>query len=145
VLTVRKLKRTDAQEPPQVLCPRWALSFSPSFSSPSPSMQGTWAVSNGVSTVPGRVTYELLRQNDNSCGGLPLPSGIPSTTQEGTAKMTCNKGDETVFNNHQMYNVMRRVDDTHMIVYLTYSSRRWRVPRYQKHLLLSHAGEFTPI
>ncbi|KAI0293188.1 hypothetical protein B0F90DRAFT_1764129 [Multifurca ochricompacta] len=33
--------------------------------------------------------------NDNSCKGFPLPIGIPSTTQEGTANMTCYKGAHT--------------------------------------------------
>ncbi|KAF8330210.1 hypothetical protein F5887DRAFT_896041 [Amanita rubescens] len=47
-------------------------------------------------------------QNDNACRGFPLSGGIPSTNQDGTANMTCYKGGETVFNNHQMCNVTNR-------------------------------------
>ncbi|PFH50042.1 hypothetical protein AMATHDRAFT_86062 [Amanita thiersii Skay4041] len=45
-------------------------------------------------------------QHDNSCIGFPLAGGISSL--DGTANMTCYKGGETVFNNHQMCNVTNR-------------------------------------
>jgi len=69
-----------------------------------------------VSTVTVRATImENLRlltvfqvcQNDDACISFPL-AGIPQTLGDGTssaANMTCYKGGETVFNNHQMCNV----------------------------------------
>ncbi|KAF8625236.1 hypothetical protein AX17_006902, partial [Amanita inopinata Kibby_2008] len=47
-------------------------------------------------------------KNDNACVGFPLLGGIPSTNVDDTANMTCYKGGETVFNNHQMCNVTNR-------------------------------------
>ncbi|KAM6490145.1 hypothetical protein JOM56_014337 [Amanita muscaria] len=47
-------------------------------------------------------------KNDNSCRGFPLSGGIPSNIENEIANMTCYKGGETVFNNHQMCNVTNR-------------------------------------
>ncbi|KAF8632743.1 hypothetical protein AX15_001712 [Amanita polypyramis BW_CC] len=48
-------------------------------------------------------------QNDNACGGFPLLGGVPSHgLDDSAANMTCYKGGETVFNNHQMCNVTNR-------------------------------------
>ncbi|KAK2463756.1 hypothetical protein APHAL10511_004249 [Amanita phalloides] len=47
-------------------------------------------------------------KNDDSCREFPLMGGMPSNSQDGAANMTCYKGGETVFNNHQMCNVTNR-------------------------------------
>lgn len=45
-------------------------------------------------------------QNDNACVGFPLPGEVSSLVESSHAgNMTCYKGGETVFNNHQMCNV----------------------------------------
>ena len=69
-----------------------------------------------VSTAMVRATMpENLRvltvfqvcQNDDACIGFPL-AGVPKTLEDGdgsAGNMTCYKGGETVFNNHQMCDV----------------------------------------
>lgn len=47
----------------------------------------------------------LVCQNDDACVGFPLAGGISSFDEPISANMTCYKGGETVFNNHQMCDV----------------------------------------
>lgn len=57
--------------------------------------------------------YELLPdkglfpvcQTDNACVGFPLAGGIQTLDDGEVANMTCYKGGETVFSNHQVCNV----------------------------------------
>ncbi|KAF5359246.1 hypothetical protein D9756_003527 [Leucocoprinus leucothites] len=52
---------------------------------------------------------ESTVMNDDACIGFPLAGGISSLDEESyTANMTCYKGGETVFNNHQMCDVTNR-------------------------------------
>ncbi|KAF8910449.1 hypothetical protein CPB84DRAFT_1763710 [Gymnopilus junonius] len=46
-------------------------------------------------------------KNDNACVGFPLAGGVISEEEE-VANMTCYKGGETVFNNHQFCDVTNR-------------------------------------
>ena len=50
--------------------------------------------------------YYLVCQTDDACTGFPLAGGIESSFDEPvSANMTCYKGGQTVFNNHQMCDV----------------------------------------
>ncbi|PPQ74040.1 hypothetical protein CVT24_012342 [Panaeolus cyanescens] len=46
-------------------------------------------------------------ETDNACRGFPLPGGVINSNDE-IGNMTCYKGGETVFNNHQMCDVTNR-------------------------------------
>ncbi|KZP09735.1 hypothetical protein FIBSPDRAFT_911906 [Athelia psychrophila] len=47
-------------------------------------------------------------ESDNSCVGFPLAGGILDNDDVDVGNMTCYKGGETVFNNHQMCDVTNR-------------------------------------
>ncbi|PPQ92595.1 hypothetical protein CVT25_007287 [Psilocybe cyanescens] len=47
-------------------------------------------------------------KNDDACIGFPLAGGVFSEDDQEVANMTCYKGGETVFNNHQMCDVTNR-------------------------------------
>ncbi|KAI5990869.1 hypothetical protein F5J12DRAFT_862567 [Pisolithus orientalis] len=48
-------------------------------------------------------------KTDAACAGFPLSGGIRAEVDDGTAvNMTCYKGGETVFNNHQMCDITNR-------------------------------------
>ena len=50
--------------------------------------------------------YSLVCKTDDACTGFPLVGGIESGFDEATsANMTCYKGGQTVFSNHQMCDV----------------------------------------
>jgi hypothetical protein len=44
-------------------------------------------------------------KSDNACVGFPLAGGIHTEEDGNVANMTCYKGGETVFNNHQMCDI----------------------------------------
>ena len=44
-------------------------------------------------------------QTDNSCTGFPIRGNITDLDRADSVNMTCYKGGETVFNNHQMCDV----------------------------------------
>lgn len=45
-------------------------------------------------------------KSDNACLAFPLAGGIHTEMEDGNvANMTCYKGGETVFNNHQMCDI----------------------------------------
>jgi hypothetical protein len=48
--------------------------------------------------------YHLVCHTDDACTGFPLVGGIESSLDE-PVNMTCYKGGQTVFNNHQMCDV----------------------------------------
>lgn len=47
----------------------------------------------------------VVCKNDDACIGFPLAGGVFSEDDQEVANMTCYKGGETVFNNHQMCDV----------------------------------------
>jgi hypothetical protein len=50
--------------------------------------------------------YYLVCQTNDACIGFPLVGGIESSFDDSTlVNMTCYKGGQTVFNNHQMCDV----------------------------------------
>ena len=50
--------------------------------------------------------YYLVCQTDKACIGFPLAGGIESSFDDSTSvNMTCYKGGQTVFSNHQMCDV----------------------------------------
>jgi hypothetical protein len=50
--------------------------------------------------------YYLVCKTDDACTGFPLAGGIESSFDDSTpVNMTCYKGGQTVFNNHQMCDV----------------------------------------
>jgi hypothetical protein len=61
------------------------------------------------------LTVSQVCQNDNACVGFPLAGSPHALGEETATNMTCYKGGETVFNNHQMcdvtstYTIYRRV------------------------------------
>lgn len=44
-------------------------------------------------------------KTDSSCNGFPLPGGVVVDDPGVEVNMTCYKGGETIFNNHQMCDV----------------------------------------
>ena len=49
--------------------------------------------------------YYLVCKTDDACIGFPLVGGIDSFDDPASVNMTCYKGGQTVFNNHQMCDV----------------------------------------
>ena len=49
-------------------------------------------------------THNEVCETDDSCIGFPL-RGQPTSDDDRVGNMTCYKGGETVFNNHQMCDV----------------------------------------
>jgi hypothetical protein len=49
--------------------------------------------------------YHLVCQTDDACTGFPLAGGISNFDEPTSPNMTCYKGGQTVFNNHQMCDV----------------------------------------
>lgn len=50
--------------------------------------------------------YRLVCKTDDACTGFPLAGGIESSLDDPTSvNMTCYKGGQTVFNNHQVCDV----------------------------------------
>lgn len=65
-------------------------------------------------------------KNDNACVGFPLAGGISSLNGDDTevANMTCYKGGETVFNNHQMCDVTSESIAQHIVAALMAATDR---------------------
>ncbi|KAG7089172.1 hypothetical protein E1B28_010876 [Marasmius oreades] len=55
----------------------------------------------------GGINCNVCR-TDNACHGFPLHGGVPDEGDVPAGNMTCYKGGETVFNNHQMCDVTNR-------------------------------------
>ena len=53
---------------------------------------------------------------DSACNGFPLPGGIVVSDPDVEVNMTCYKGGETVFNNHQMCDVTSKSNGIYSIV-----------------------------
>ena len=57
--------------------------------------------------------YYLVCQTDDACTGFPLAGGISDFDEPTIANMTCYKGGQTVFNNHQMCDVTSTLSREH--------------------------------
>jgi len=86
--------------------------------------------------VPALITLNVMLsfehavcQRDDACIGFPLAGGISSldTEEIDITNMTCYKGGETVFNNHQMCNVTSKCfsyDSCLVLEYFTPADRK---------------------
>ena len=59
-----------------------------------------------------RYLSNAVCKTDSSCNGFPLPGGVVVDDPGVEVNMTCYKGGETIFNNHQMCDVTSMFNDT---------------------------------
>jgi hypothetical protein len=58
-----------------------------------------------VPLAPLSLDSSLVCQTDNACANFPIRGNITSLDTTDSANMTCYKGGETLFNNHQFCDV----------------------------------------